>query len=389
MTDNHFLVLGSGMMGSAIAFDLAQSNGVRSVTLADADLDRAVRAAAAIPGGAVRACRIDVNDSRAVLDLMKEHSVVIGAVSYRVNASLTALAIEAGVHFCDLGGNDDIVRDQLALNEAARARGVLVVPNCGLAPGLVNIIAAKGAEPFERVDTIRMRVGGLPQHPQPPLNYQIVFSVEGLLNEYSGRSAVLRDGMLTYVNTMTEVEELDVPPLGKLEAFHTSGGASFLPKLLEGKVRELDYKTIRYPGHCDIMRTLMEVGFTDATPMTVGNVIMTERELFAELLKRRLPSSGPDLFVLLASIDGILDGKRQCREFRCVDYFDEKHNITAMMRGTAYPTSLIAQQISGGLIPARGVLLPEQCVPLDDLLAGLRARGMEIEEILTGEDRPS
>ena len=375
-----YLVLGSGMMGFALAFDLARSEGTESVTLADIDEARARKAASTIPGGNVTPLAVDVNDRDAVVRAMRNHTVAIGAVSYRMNVDLSKAAIAAGVHFCDLGGNDSVVRAQLGLHDAAVDRHMTIVPNCGLAPGLVNILGARGAQAFERVDAIRMRVGGLPQHPVPPLNYQLVFSAEGLINEYSGTSTVLREGVVTEVPALTEVEMFDVPPLETLEAFHTSGGVSLLPQMFAGKVRELDYKTVRYPGHVERIRMLFEMGFAGTELLTVGTAPLTPRAFLIEFLKQRLPSSGLDLVVLLATIDGIAQGNRTRREFRLVDYHDEKNNISAMMRGTAYPTSIIAQQLASGMIDTPGVFTPEQCCDLDGLLADLHTRDVHVVE---------
>jgi lysine 6-dehydrogenase len=377
----NFLVLGSGMMGSAIAYDLAKSDTVDQVALADADLRRAEASAAKSGSPKIKPFQLDVNDTRSVVRAMKYNAVAIGGVSYRYNVGLTNAAIEAGIHFCDLGGNDDVIEEQLALDGKAKERGVAIIPNCGLAPGLANILAAQGARQFDSLSSIRMRVGGLPQHPVPPFNYQIVFSVEGLLNEYSGTSSVIRDFKLKKVDTLTEVEAISFPPpFGTLEAFHTSGGASLTPKLFEGKVGELDYKTIRYPGHCEKFRTLLELGFGSNEPLSLGSNVLTERELFIELLKRKLPQAGHDVVLMRVSIDGMKERKRQRLTFTMIDFYDETRNISAMMRGTAYPTSVIAQFLASGTITTTGAITPEQCVPLDPLLVELRKRGITITQ---------
>ncbi len=375
------LVLGSGMMGSAMAYDLAHSDNVGQVNLADSDLRRAETAASRSGSSKIKPLHLDVNNHDNVVRAMNGNDVAIGGVSYRCNVSLSKAAIEAGVHFCDLGGNDDVVEEQLALDGKAKERGITIIPNCGLAPGLANILAARGAEKFESVDCIRMRVGGLPQHPVPPFNYQIVFSVEGLLNEYSGKSNVIRDFKLSKVDALTEVESINFPPpFGTLEAFHTSGGASLTPKMFEGKVRELDYKTIRYPGHCEKFRTLLDLGFGSNEPLSLGSNVLTERELFIELLKRKLPQAGHDVVLMRVTIDGTKAGKHQRLTFTMIDFYDETRNISAMMRGTAYPTSVIAQLLASGMIKKTGAITPEQCVPLDPLLIELNKRGMTITQ---------
>ncbi len=375
----NFLVLGSGMMGSAIAYDLAQSPGVDRITLADSDLKRVESAAAKIQSPKIKPLVLDVNNSDDVVNAMRGNNIALGAVSYRCNVALSKAAIDAGINFCDLGGNDDVVEEQLARDGRATKAGVTILPNCGLAPGLANILAARGAESFDAVDTIRMRVGGLPQNPVPPFNYQIVFSVEGLLNEYSGQSIVIRDGKLARVDTLTELEAIEFPPpFGTLEAFHTSGGASMTPRMFEGRVRELDYKTIRYPGHCEKFRTLLEVGYGSSEPLGLGANVLTERELFIELLKRKIPQTGKDVVLVRVTVAGTRQHVRRELAFTMIDFYDETRNISAMMRGTAYPTSVIAQFLASGVIDRKGAVTPEQCVPLEPLLAELEKRGMTI-----------
>lgn len=376
-----FLILGSGLMGSALAFDLARSKNVEKVTLADADLLRAEQTAHKIGSPTVVPMDLDVTMIDNVVDAMKRHDCVIGAVSYRYNSILTKAAIVAGVHFCDLGGNDEVVRHQLSLDAEARKANVLIVPNCGLAPGMANVLAARGAEFFDSLDSVKLRVGGLPQHPRPPFNYQLVFSVEGLINEYSGTSTVIRNGKVTQVDTLTEIETVAFPePPGTLEAFHTSGGSSLLPAMFEGKVHQLDYKTLRYPGHCEKFKALLDLGFASNEPITIGSNLLTAKEFFFELLKRKLDSGGKDLVVLRIRISGRRGGRLQALTFELIDFYDEIDNITAMMRTTSFPTSIIAQLIVKGIITARGVVAPELCVPLDPFVTELADRNIRITQ---------
>lgn len=368
-------------MGSALAFDLARSRNVEKVTLADANLLRAEQTAHKIGSPTVVPMDLDVTMIDSVVDAMKRHDCVIGAVSYRYNSILTKAAIAAGVHFCDLGGNDEVVRHQLSLDAEARKANVLIVPNCGLAPGMANVLAARGAEFFDSLDSVKLRVGGLPQHPRPPFNYQLVFSVEGLINEYSGTSTVIRNGKVTQVDTLTEIETVAFPePPGTLEAFHTSGGSSLLPAMFEGKVHQLDYKTLRYPGHCEKFKALLDLGFASNEPITIGSNLLTAKEFFFELLKRKLGSGGKDLVVLRIRISGRRGGRLQALTFELIDFYDEIDNITAMMRTTSFPTSIIAQLIVKGIITARGVVAPELCVPLDPFVTELADRNIRITQ---------
>ncbi len=370
-------------MGYALAYDLARSDATTSVTLADLDLERAKDAAARIPHGSVIPAQVDVRDEAAVVRLMRHHDGAASAVSFRFNELLTRAAIAARCHLVDLGGNDDVVAAQRRLHEDARRAGIAVVPNCGLAPGLVNILAMGSLAEFESVDTVALRVGGLPQHPRPPLNYQLTFSVEGLLNEYSGKADVIRNGKRIAVEALTEIESIEFPdPFGAMEAFITTGGASLLPELLEGKVRTLDYKTIRYPGHCQRIKELLDLGFGSNEPVQMGSNIFTEREVFAELLRRKLPNSGPDVVLLRATITGSKLGGFSNLSYQAVDFFDGTANITSMMRMTSFPTSIILQFLALDVIEEVGVLAPEQSVPLNPMLTALDARGIHIDRTM-------
>lgn len=378
-----FVVLGAGLMGRAVAFDLARSSPDAEIIIADVDAG-AAETLAGLLAGRVRPLHLDVYDQRALRDALQGTTVAIGAVSYSANLRITRAALDAGAHMVDLGGNDDVVRQQLALDGEARARGVTVLPNCGLAPGLINILGAAGAACFERVDTVQLRVGGLPQHPRPPLNYQITFSVDGLINEYSEKARVIRNGRIVEVESLSELEEIEFPlPFGTLEAFATSGGVSLLPELLLGSVANLDYKTIRYKGHCEKFRTLLELGFASNEPVSVGAHVRTNRELFAQLLRRKLDFGDTDVVLLRAAISGTADGMLQTLTYDCIDYYDTEHQMTAMMRTTAFPVSIIAQMLAAGTLQVRGVMPPEYCVPAAPLITELQKRGITITTTLS------
>lgn len=368
------------MMGSALAYDLAHSPNVSKVLLADIDFGKAEATAKAISSDVVPV-KLDVNSFEDVIYVMEQADVVCGATSYSHNLLLTKAAIKAEKHFCDLGGNMDVVYGQISLDQKAKEAGVLIVPNCGLAPGLAAILGAGGAKEFDSVEEVHLRVGGLPQHPVPPLNYQIVFSVEGLINEYLEPAEVIRGGKQAQVPSMEDLEEIEFPPpFGKMEAFNTSGGVSTLTKIFSGRVKELDYKTIRYKGHCDKFRTLIDLGFASAEPIMVGNSLKTSRELFQELLKKKLPQSGHDLTLMRAWIRGIKDKKSKTLTYEMIDYFDEKSKISSMMRTTSFPTSIIAQMIANGVIGELGVMPPEQCVPVRPMIEELKKRNIIINE---------
>jgi lysine 6-dehydrogenase len=378
------LVLGAGRMGLGAAYDLAHnSEGVELVTVADVDEGRARAVAETVRDGRVRAAQVDVEDQARVVELMRGHDAALSCVTYFHNLSLARAAVEARTHFCDLGGNNAVVDAELALDEEARAAGVNVVPDCGLAPGMVSVLAAHGAARFARLDELHIRVGGLPQNPRPPLDYQIVFSVEGLINEYVERARVIREGQLIEVESMTELESLDFPePYGRMEAFQTSGGTSTLPETFLGKVKELDYKTIRYPGHCERFKLLIDLGLASGDAVEAGGARVSSRKLLGELLNRHLPADEPDLvFIRLEFVGRLADGERAARlRYDIIDRFDPRTGLSAMQRTTAFPASLVAQMMARGETTRRGAVPQERCIPPDAFVKSLAARGINIHE---------
>jgi lysine 6-dehydrogenase len=373
-----YVVLGAGMMGSAVAFDLAQAGPEDQIVLADISLDAARRSALAI-GPQVVPLALDVADDRLLLSALKGSAAVVSAVSYAVNTRLTRIAIDAQVPLVDLGGNNDIVLQQLGMHAEALARGVTIVPNAGLAPGLAGILGMAGFQELDETEAIHLRVGGLPQHPRPPLNYQIVFSADGLINEYVERATVLRNGRVEEIDSMTELETMEFPaPFGNLEAFATSGGVSLLPELLQGKVKTLDYKTIRYPGHCEKFKTLLDLGFAANEPLQAGTSLRTHREFFIDLLRKKLNFGEPDVVLMRVTAAGRKGGRPITLIYECIDYYDAQNRMTAMMRTTAFPVAVIARMLGQGIIRGRGVLPPESCVPGPAMIEELARRSIVI-----------
>src|SRR5690606_25668824 len=186
--------------------------------------DRVARFLSRTEDSRLHVVSLDVTDHAAVAALMRDHDAVMSAIPYYFNGPMARLAVASGCHFADLGGNTEIVMEQKKLEADAHAKGLSVMPDCGLAPGMVNILAAEGIRRLDRADRVRIFVGGLPQNPEPPLNYQIVYSLEGALDYYTTPSWILRDGKPVTVDALSELEDVEFPePVGNLEAFHTAG----------------------------------------------------------------------------------------------------------------------------------------------------------------------
>ncbi len=378
------LVLGAGRMGLGAAYDLAHNSpDVQAVTVADVDAGRAEAVVATVGSDKLTPAQVDVADAAQTIALMRGHDAAISCVTYHHNLQLAHAAIAARTNFCDLGGNNAIVAAELALDDEARAAGINIIPDCGLAPGMVAVLAAHGAARFDEIDAIHIRVGGLPQQPRPPLNYQIVFSVEGLINEYVERARIIRDGQIIEVESMTEIESLSFPPpFEQMEAFQTSGGTSTLPDTFAGRIETLDYKTIRYPGHCAQFKLLIDLGLANSEQVEVDNMRVAPRRLLGTLLQRHLPADEPDVVLIRLEFRGRMQGQMQTLRYDIIDRFDARTGLSAMMRTTAFPASVVAQTMARGATTAQGALPQERCIPPAPFVAALTARDITITETL-------
>ena len=377
------LVLGAGLQGSACAYDLLQNPAVTEVRLADLNVDHLPPFLAPFSGSRLLPTRVDVRDEAAVLALMKQSDAVMSAIPYYFNYDLARIAVEAGAHFADLGGNTEIVFQQKGLEAKARAKGITVIPDCGLAPGMVNILAQYGIEQLDSVDSVKIFVGGLPQHPEPPLNYQIVYSLEGVLDYYTTLSWVLRDGKRHQVVALSEREPIAFDsPVGTLEAFHTAGGLSTMASRYEGKIPTMEYKTLRYPGHAHIVEAMRDLGLFDLEPVDVKGMKVIPRDLIVATMGPRLTKpESHDLVALRVTVEGKKNGAPAHRSWELVDCYDETHGISAMMRTTGYSLSITGQMQVEGKITPPGVHTPDECMPAQPYIDALAERGVRIRAL--------
>ncbi|MFN2567778.1 MAG: saccharopine dehydrogenase family protein [Gemmatimonadaceae bacterium] len=378
------LVLGAGLQGSACAYDLLQNPDVDEVRLADINVQQLPHFLAPYSGPRLLPTPVDVRDRGAVLAVMRSSDAVMSAIPYYFNLDMAKCAVEAGVHFCDLGGNTELVIGQKGLDADARAKGVTVVPDCGLAPGMVNILAQHGIEQHDAVESVKIFVGGLPQQPEPPLNYQVVYSLEGVLDYYTSKSWIVRDGRGQQIDALSEIEHVEFGDgVGTLEAFHTAGGLSTMAFRYDGKIPTMEYKTLRYPGHAQIMAAIRELGLLDLEPVDVKGSKVVPRDVFIAVAGPRLTRESPDLVALRVEVRGTSRGTPRRLVWELVDRADEKHGISAMMRTTGYSLSITGQmQVRGEIQPA-GVHTPDECVPAARYIEELATRGVRIRQVAT------
>lgn len=290
------LVLGGGKIGAVIAELLARAGDYR-VTLAD-------RSAAALAGAPrherIDSLVLDVTDADALQAALQGRFAVASALPYMLTVPVAQAARRAGCHYLDL--TEDVAATK-RIREIAAGASSAFIPQCGLAPGFVGIVAADLARRFDTLDSVRMRVGALPTFPSNSLNYNLTWSTEGVINEYCEPCEAIVDGRRVTVPALEEREEFSLDGV-LYEAFNTSGGLGTLCETLEGKVRTLNYRTIRYPGHAAVMKTLLH-----------DLKLKDRRELFKDILENALPATVQDVVIVFVTAAGVRADAQGQRRF--------------------------------------------------------------------------
>jgi lysine 6-dehydrogenase len=364
------LVLGAGIVGSAATWDLRRRG--FDVVVVDSDVSAAERTASAF--GAL-AAQLDVADAKELMAMLEGVDLVISAVPYRYGFGVASAAVATGTHYLDFGGNPTVVAAQKRLHDEALDARVMLVPDCGLAPGLANVLAEdliESADPG-MIDSVQMRVGALPQEPTNALAYQLAFSPAGLINEYAEPCEVIEDGSYTTVEPLTRFEDVAWVHWGPLEAFSTAGGTSTMCIGHEGRVRSLEYKTLRYPGHGKAFRAMLELGLFDETSHQISGVQIAPRALLLEQLDRNLPRGEPDLVLVRV-------WREQNGSTATYQIEDRAHGaFSALARTTAFPATALADLIVTGRVDRPGVYTMNEAVLASELLPELRSVGIAVE----------
>lgn len=360
-------VLGAGLMGKEAARDLVNSPKITEVGLADIHLEEAEAVCHQLASEKLTAYKVDASDQEQLATYMKKFDVIINALFYSFNDIVAKTAIQVGVHSLDLGGHIGNITDKvLSRKEAAKKAKVTIIPDLGVAPGMINILAGYGASKLDEAKSIKLYVGGIPLQPEPPLEYNHVFSMEGLLDHYTDPALIIRNGTKQKVPSLSEVETLHFERFGPLEAFHTSGGTSTLP-LTFPQLETLEYKTIRYPGHAEKFKLLVDLNLTrkdyeveiDGQKINPRKVLLKALDPIVELGEK------DDVVLLRVVVSGIKKGREKTYHYEMVTTKDRQNNVTAMARATANTISVVAQLIGRGKINKRGVYPPELIVPGD------------------------
>ncbi|HAZ07120.1 MAG TPA: hypothetical protein DCZ01_01050 [Elusimicrobia bacterium] len=377
-----YLILGAGFQGRACAYDMLRNPAVATVTLADASAENLASAKAflaKVSRGRAKFKRLDAGDPAAVKRAAAGCGALVSCVPYFLNLPLAKAAVAARVNFVDLGGDTGIVKREIALHASAEKAGVCVLPDNGLGPGMISTLAVHAMSMLDRTDEVMIYDGGLPQKPVPPLDYMLTFSEHGLINEYAGAAVALREGKLVSVPALSELDVLDLPPLGLVEAGHAAGGLSTLAETCAGKVKTMFNKFLRYPGHIPAMAAMRALGFFDLAPVEIRKgVKIAPRELAAKLFRRHFHRPGDeDLVVIHSIVRGVKDGRAAEVVHDLLDRYDRESAMTAMMRATAFPASIVAQMAAEGRIKP-GAYAVERGVPPVPFIEEARKRGFDL-----------
>jgi lysine 6-dehydrogenase len=383
-------VLGGGRQGTAAAYDMARFGDAKQVLIGDISLEAAQKSAARVNkliGAQVAEPRhVDVTKRDELKAFLDPVDSFLSAVPYWNNPGITRVAIEAKACMTDLGGNTDLVREQMRLSPQAKEAGIAIIPDCGQVPGLGTSLCVYAMSLLDETEEVMMWDGGNALHPKPPFNYILTFNIAGLTNEYYGVAHFIRNGQRVEVPTFQDedYETVKFPePIGTMEAFVAGGGTSTMPWTFEGRLKTLWNKTLRWPGHFAEWKAYMNAGLLETEPVDVQGVKVSPREVLHTLLdpKLRAKPGEPDLVIVRVQAIGKKGGHAAKVVVELIDRYDEATGFTAMERTTGWDGSIKAIMNARGVTP-RGVNPAELAVPGPLYAAELRKRDFSLTETL-------
>lgn len=382
---HHYAVIGAGRQGLAAAYDLALYGEASCVTLMDSNEKAAqsasVRINRLVGRQIAQGRKLDVREQKAVKAALEGIDGFISAVPYYYNFELSKAAIRTKAHMADMGGNEKVVAEQLALNDEALQAGVCIIPDCGMGPGMTGSLAAYGIGLMDKAEEAFIWDGGLPLNPKPPWNFQLTFHINGLTNEYHGEATFLREGRVVKVPTFSEYELIDFPPLGQLEAFVTAGGTSSAIKTYQGQLCTYQNKTLRYPGHLEQFRAYKLLGLFEEKPISFAGGKVVPRDFFHALLEPKiLPDPDyKDICLIKVVVRGMKNKKPSEFTAQLIDRFDEKTGFTSMQRLTGWHAAIMLEMATQGR-SKKGVHGLEVAVSPVEFIAEVKKRGLDIKE---------
>jgi lysine 6-dehydrogenase len=378
-------VLGCGLVGAAIARDLSREEDFE-VTVADASEQALARLG---KQAALRTWTADLSRPTEIMDVVREADVVVGALPGRLGFSMLETVVRSGKPIADISFSPE---DPLVLDDLARERGVTAVVDCGVSPGISNFAVGRAAASFSEIEDVAILVGGLPVNRNRPFGYAIVFSAADVIEEYTRPARVVEEGRVVTRPALSEVETIEVPGVGTLEAFLTDGLRTLLSTV---PARSMKEKTLRYPGHAEAMRALRDCGFFETEQIEAGGVFLSPRAVTERLLTRawKLPEGEEEFTYLRVVVEGSDPaGSFRRYKFELLDRTDPTGGLTSMARTTGFPCAAAAAMLARGQYRDPGVrppeLLAKDPAASERFLEALRARGVAWAEGWEGALNP-
>lgn len=368
------IVLGAGLVGATMARDLA-ADGEFDVTAADLSAENLRKLESA---DGVATLLIDLGDPARVRETVRRFDLVLGALPSRIGFQTLRAVIEAGKPYCDISFMPE---DALELDDLAKKHHVTAVFDCGVSPGLSNMIVGYVDAQLDRIDRAEIYVGGLPKKRQWPFEYKAPFAPHDVIEEYTRPARLVENGKIVTKPALSEPELIDFPRVGTLEAFNTDGLRSLLRTV---EIANLKEKTLRYPGHAELMRVLRETGFLSKDEIEVGGTRVRPLDVTSELLfpKWKYAPDEEEFTILRVTAEGSKDGRAMRHSYDLYDEFDRQSGTSSMARTTAFPCCIVARMLAGGAFTGPGVFPPEslarQTGAFDNIVRELAARGVAL-----------
>jgi lysine 6-dehydrogenase len=346
------LVLGYGNIGKLIAKDLSDSLPSAEVTVAGRHRENLENTLKSINREKVSGITLDAHDFSELVSTIEKFDLAIGALPGDIGYQSLKAAIKARVDLVDVSFMPE---DPLPLNDSAIEAGITIVPDCGVAPGISNLLVGHATSEIDTVENVKIMVGGLPETPVDPLGYTITWSPEGLIDEYTRKATIIKNGKPAQVDALIGLEEIDFPKVGKLEGFYTDGLRTLI-HTVKG-VKTMWEKTLRYPGHVQKMKLIRALGFLDSQPINVGGVDIAPRDVTTKLFEQKLRKPHiKDILVMNIEVTGKMGDVQQRFAYQMLERYDKEIKATAMARTTGYPTSIVAQLVAQKAIRETGVI---------------------------------
>jgi len=374
------LIIGCGNIGSVSAQDLVKSVPSTEIVVADKNEKRAKDVAEKIEKDNVSWTGLDTSNHGELVNTLKGFDLAMGFLPGKLGYGLCKACIDAGKDLVDVSY---MAENPMTLNASAAKAGVTIVPDCGLAPGISNVLVGHAVGKLDEVKAVHVMVGGLPEKPVPPLGYTITWSPESLIDEYTRKVVIVKKGRKVEIEALSGVEAITFPKVGELEAFYTDGLRTLLYTM--ENVEEMWEKTLRYLGHAEKIKAFQTLGFFDEKKINVEGVNVSPRKLTVKLIGEKLwKPEVKDIVVLKVEVVGVENGKKTSYSYHLLDNYDKKQGITAMARTTAYPASIVAQLMLKKAVKEKGVVPPEK-IGMDKKLFsqfsdGLKKRGIKVSE---------